>query len=58
MAKKERVFDAIESKSVKFVRLWFTGVLDLPRGLLMLRPDLDTTRAGKDPHLSVRGGWL
>lgn len=56
MAKKEGVFDAIESKSVKFVRLCSTGVLGLPKSLPIFRPDLDMTRTGKGPDLFGRGG--
>ncbi|HRW83204.1 MAG TPA: glutamine synthetase family protein, partial [Methanothrix sp.] len=38
---KDKVFEAIESKGVKFVRLWFTDILGLPKSFAVSPSELE-----------------
>ncbi len=38
---KDKVFEAIESKGVKFVRLWFTDILGLPKSFAISPSELE-----------------
>ena len=41
LAKKQRVFEAVEENNVRFIRLWFTDILGLPKSFAISPSELD-----------------